>query len=155
MMPPAGLRWRHIILNTHGSWLPGDARGFRNRGHRIQSSGDYRNPPPAHEHAGLRARNVGSCAAPTILPRTALGAIGEAIVENLLSQRVRVAAVSVNPTHVHALVELSDNVEAIRKTCGWYKFFATRAARENCPELSDVEIWADGEAYKPVDSRRH
>ena len=29
------------MFGTYSSWLPGDARGFRNRDHRIHSSGDY------------------------------------------------------------------------------------------------------------------
>jgi len=31
--------WRHVIINTRGTWLHGDSRGFRNRKHRIHSSG--------------------------------------------------------------------------------------------------------------------
>jgi hypothetical protein len=27
-------RWYHIIMSTYGSWLYGDARGFRTRHHR-------------------------------------------------------------------------------------------------------------------------
>src|SRR4051812_14964174 len=54
-MPPLlPMRWRHVIINTKSSWLHGEKRGFRSRGHRIHSSGDYRNPPPFLEHSGLR-----------------------------------------------------------------------------------------------------
>ena len=49
--------WRHVTLNTKNSWLPGDERGFRNRDHRIHSTGDYKTPPPKQEHAGLRRYN--------------------------------------------------------------------------------------------------
>ncbi len=52
-MPTPGKCWWHNILSTHGSWLPGNPRGFRSRNHRIHSSGDYKNPPPLGEHAGL------------------------------------------------------------------------------------------------------
>jgi hypothetical protein len=45
--------WRHVIISTRRSWLHGDAREFRSRRHRIHSLGDYRNIPPAGEHAGL------------------------------------------------------------------------------------------------------
>ncbi|HSZ58001.1 MAG TPA: hypothetical protein VK797_20225 [Tepidisphaeraceae bacterium] len=34
-MPAPGKKWRHVIINTRSSWLHGDERGFRNRGHRI------------------------------------------------------------------------------------------------------------------------
>jgi hypothetical protein len=53
LMPTFGKRWRHVIVNTRCSWLHGDLRGFRNRKHRIHSSGDYRNPPPPEEHRVL------------------------------------------------------------------------------------------------------
>jgi len=52
-MPSPGQRWYHIILNTRGTWLPGDPRGFRSQSHKIHSSGDYKHPPPKGEHAGL------------------------------------------------------------------------------------------------------
>ena len=37
--PDGPLVWRHVILNLRHTWLPGDPRGFRNRGHRTHSSG--------------------------------------------------------------------------------------------------------------------
>src|SRR5262249_17500638 len=51
-MPAEGKLWRHVIISTLNSWLPGDPRGFRAVNHKIHSSGDYKNPPPG-EHAGL------------------------------------------------------------------------------------------------------
>jgi hypothetical protein len=55
------MRWRMITISTKRSWLPGDQRGFRNRQHRIHSSGDYKNPPPRWEHEGLRRYNEKRC----------------------------------------------------------------------------------------------
>jgi hypothetical protein len=52
-MPKPGMRWRHCVIGTHNSWLPGDPRGFRAIDHKIHSSGDYKNPPPEGEHSGL------------------------------------------------------------------------------------------------------
>jgi len=46
-------KWIHAYWSTFGVWLPGDPRGFRSRGHRIHSSGNYKDPPPTGEHAGL------------------------------------------------------------------------------------------------------
>ena len=49
--------WQHVILGTRCSWMHGDRRGFRDRGHRIHSSGDYKNPPPAGEYDRLHERS--------------------------------------------------------------------------------------------------
>jgi hypothetical protein len=49
-----GNKWRHVIIKTRSSWLHGDERGFRDRGHRIHSSGDYKHGPP--KGVGNRAR---------------------------------------------------------------------------------------------------
>ncbi len=49
--------WYHVNGNTYGTWLPGDSRGWRERGHKKHVAGDYKNPPPAgsgdalHGHA--------------------------------------------------------------------------------------------------------
>jgi hypothetical protein len=52
-MPLIRRCWRHIIVNTKNTWFHGDDRAVRDRDHRIHSSGDYKNPPPEGEHAGL------------------------------------------------------------------------------------------------------
>jgi hypothetical protein len=46
--------WRHVTISTRSSWLPGDERGWRSRGHKRHSSGNYKKPPPTVEHEGLR-----------------------------------------------------------------------------------------------------
>ena len=38
--------WYHVNGNTYGTWLPGDPRGWRERGHKKHVAGDYKNPPP-------------------------------------------------------------------------------------------------------------
>ena len=150
-----GKRWRHVIFNTHNSWLHGDTRGFRNRNNRIHSSGDYRNPPSRFEHSGLRDYHEQRSGTIFRFSKKALEPIGLAIVESLKKGSHGLAALSVNPTHVHLLSELPDNVDDIKKIVGWCKFFATRAARNVEPRLKDVELWAQGETYKPVDDPAH
>ena len=39
--------WYHVNGNTYGTWLPGDPRGWRERGHKKHVDGDYKSPPPA------------------------------------------------------------------------------------------------------------
>ena len=53
-MATKGKAWWHTQFSNYCAWLPGDERGFRNRDHRIDSGGDYKNPPPPEEHEGLR-----------------------------------------------------------------------------------------------------
>ena len=62
------LAWRHVVIGTLRSWNFGDERGFRSRGHRIHSSGDYKNPPPRGEHAKLNEWHVERHVAPTRCP---------------------------------------------------------------------------------------
>ena len=149
------MRWRHLILNCHSTWLHGDGRGFRSRGSRIESTGDYRNPPPVEEHRGLRKYHQSHSTDPTILPRRVFCAVGLAVLGSLQRGKFRVLVVSVNPTHVHALVELPDCVPVIKRVCGWCKYFGTRAARGIAECLKNREIWADGGTYEPVDDRSH
>lgn len=48
------MKWRHVVISTRSSWLPGSPRGWRSRNHKRHSSGDYKKPPPPDEHEGLR-----------------------------------------------------------------------------------------------------
>jgi len=154
-MPLPGMRWRHIIINTHSTWLHGDRRGFRSRDHRIHSSGDYKNPPVQGEHAGLHKYRLKQSASPTTFEREAYAKVGEAIVQNIVKSQFRLGAVAVNATHVHALVELPDEPDQIKEIVGWFKWFATRALRRTFPEYGGVEVWAEGETYKAVDNPQH
>lgn len=149
------MRWRHIIINTHGTWLHKDPRGFRSRKHKIHSSGDYRNPPPRGEHTGLHALRVRRSGPPVRLPRSAFPVVGHAILDSRLGQNLRVAAISVTPTRAHILVELRDHVTRVSSTVAWFKRPATRAVREQCVSLKSVSLWARGQSYGPVDSLRH
>ena len=45
--------WYHTTAHTYGTWLRGDARGWRARHHREHVDGDYRNPPPKGKYDAL------------------------------------------------------------------------------------------------------
>jgi hypothetical protein len=113
-MPRPGMCWRHVILGTLNSWLPGDERGFRNRKHRIHSIGDYKTPPPAVEHIGLRIFNEKASGEPIILPKQLRKTVGEAILEHLQGGEFQVLAVAIAGMHAHILVELPDDKKAIK-----------------------------------------
>lgn len=145
-MPEPGMLWRHVIINTRGTWLHGDARGFRSRKHRIHSSGDYRNPPPPGEHAGLhdyhQARSRGEVTLANALRRT----IGRALLANLLGRHYRVLAVAVGKVHAHVLVELPESLPIVKAIVGDAKRHSSRAIRDQLPG----SVWAAGGTFKIV-----
>src|SRR3954452_9817242 len=145
------MRWRHVMVNTHCTWLPGSAKGFRNRRHRIHSSGDYKHPPPAGEHKGLREYNQLRAAKPLEIPPKLREKIGRSFVKRLRDEGYTVLAVSVSAEHVHALVLLPDHRATVRRIVGRCKQYGTRAAR---PTLRG-QLWADGGEFKLFLERSH
>jgi REP element-mobilizing transposase RayT len=150
-MPRPSHRWRFITINTHGSWLPGDKRGFRNRGHRIHSSGDYKNRPPVEEHEGLRIHNENRSVTRIEIPKRLRAVIGRAIVARLAKEGYRVLAISVSSDHAHILVELPDNVTSINQIIGRCKRAACDAVKHDMPGT----IWSEGCDRTMVDDRDH
>ena len=140
-----------MIINTRSSWLPGDYRGFRNRGHRAHSSGDYRHRPPPDEHKGLRIHNVQTCSPEVHLNAKMQAMIGRAIVSHFIASEHRVLAVAVAKLHAHALVELPDNIIRIRAIVGEAKRLSSRAVKS----LRPGSIWSAGGTFKPITSRDH
>jgi len=105
-MPHTWADWVHAIITTYGTWLPGDPRGFRDHGHRVHSSGDYKSPPPAGEHAGLLDRSRRAVKSKIVLPPEHRQAVAGSLVSKLdeLGHPVRILAV--NATHVHLMVRV-------------------------------------------------
>ena len=145
-MPRPGLRWRHNVINTKGTWLHGDSRGFRSRGHRIHSSGDYNNPPPRGEHTNLHAYMKGKSKGEVTIPYALRAMVGRAIVEALKEMGYRVLAVSVGKVHSHQLVELPNDLPHIRRIVGELKRKSSRAVKKALPGA----VWAEGGQPEPV-----
>src|SRR5260221_207103 len=138
--------WRHVICNTRCSWLPGDPRGFRNREHRIHSSGDYKNPPPAGEHAGLYTHNMNHSGNRILIPNTVRQRIAEAFANHLRSQGWPVSIASASETHLHALTLLPLDRRQTKRIVGDAKRVASRSVKAEMPG----RIWSEGGTYKPV-----
>jgi hypothetical protein len=147
----AGKKWRHVIINTKSSWLHGDERGFRNRGHRIHSSGDYKHRPPKGEHLGLNGHMLGKSRAEIHLDPKLRPVIGRALIASLQGMGHQVLTVAVTKVHAHFLVELPDNILKIKAIVGEAKRKASRAVKRELPG----SIWAEGGTYKPIKSRGH
>ncbi len=149
-MPHPGYRWRLVTFSTKGSWLPGDPRGWRSRGHRRHSSGDYKHPPPTGEHAGLysycQKRNGGEIE----LPAALRGTVGQAMLAYLREAGIRVLAVAVRARHVHLLAELPDTMPLMRVIIGHAKRKSSRAIKAQLPG----KVWAPGGDFEPVEDPR-
>jgi REP element-mobilizing transposase RayT len=148
-MPKPGMRWRLITFNTLGTWLHGDLRGFRSREHRIHSSGDYRNPPPAGEHSGLLRYQRATSRAPVHLPRALRPVIGASVMQSFKDDGFQVLAISVVSDHVHVVVELPDDVKEVKRIVGQAKRRSSRAIKEQI----DGSVWSSGCDYTPKDDR--
>jgi REP element-mobilizing transposase RayT len=150
-MPQPGMAWRHVIVTTLYSWHHGDPRGFRSRGHRIHSSGDYKNPPPAGEHAGLLRYHKSVSGEAVDLAQDIRAVIGRALVAPLLEMNFRVLAASVSDRHAHVVVELPIALATVKMVIGNAKRKSSRAVKEWLPG----RVWAAGGTYKQVKDRSH
>ena len=94
----------HGICHFHGQWIPGDERGWRSRGQKRHSSGDYHDPPPPNEHAGLR-RYVKALMKrpPIVLNLDECGLVGRAFIDRLQDLSSDVYVLACSPTHLHVL----------------------------------------------------
>ena len=139
------------MVNTCCTWLHGDERGFRSRGHRIHSSGDYRNPPPSDEHAGLRGYHERGSRDPVRFDLAIRILILGAFVRKLRLLGHRVIAASVGEKHLHVLAELPHDLDEIRRIMGKCKQRASHAVREALPG----SIWSEGGEFKWIKDNAH
>ena len=94
--------WYHCMGNTYGTWLPGDARGFRTQWQREHVEGDYRNPPPKGKYENLhRAARGRMTRAPVYLSAPQRPLVLDELLKSLRKWRIDVAAMSVGRVHFH------------------------------------------------------
>jgi REP element-mobilizing transposase RayT len=139
-MPRPGRIWRHVIINTIGSWLHGDERGFRSRKHRIHSSGDYKHRPPPGEHEGLYEYHQERSQDEVHI-----------VAKYLLDQGYRVLAVAVTKVHAHFLVELPGPLSDVKEIVGQAKRSSSRAVKKEMPGA----VWSAGGTFKRVLNSEH
>jgi REP element-mobilizing transposase RayT len=148
-MPHPGKHWFHITFGTHGSWLPGDPRGFRTKHSKVHSSGDHRNPPPPGEHNELYEYNKQLTPNAICIPKHILPTIGNAITIHATQLGHQLIAISVAPMHVHLLIELprkqaTTEVGRIKRKASW-------SIRNELPG----KVWANGCGVKPIRDKPH
>ena len=150
-MRSKSLCWWHLTLTTANAWRHGDERGFRSRGHRIHSSGDYKNPPPQGEHEGLRRYHEGRSGEPVVLTPELRRRVGEAVLKKREALGARVLVVAVGGMHVHLLVEWEDDERAAKALAGDLKQFASHVIRDALPG----KVWAEGGEPIRIRDREH
>ncbi len=150
-MPHSGHLWYHIIINTRGTWLPGDPRGFRNRNARVRSAGDYKHPPPPDEHVGLHHYQRQRSGTAVRIPSHLFHTVCHALVNKVRSQDHHLLAVSVDAIHAHLLVELPRDRAAVKRMVGRWKQAASHALRHALPG----RVWADGCDPQVIRDREH
>lgn len=150
-MPQDGMVWRHVTIHIKNSWLPGDPRGFRNRKHRLHSSGDYKNPPPKAEHQGLHAYNKDRAGDKRRIKVPLRETVGRAMVEKLLSLGYRLLVLAVTSDHVHLLIELPRDPTMAKRVVGQAKGVASRRVTEILPG----QIWSEGGDYRIIKDYAH
>lgn len=150
-MPQDGMRWRHAVLNTHNSWLPGDPRGFRSFQHKIHSNGDYKTPPPAGEHQGLFRFTQGISGKPVLIPEDCRNKVGIAMLRKLRKLNYACLAISVSGMHAHVQVELPDDLPVVRQIMGQCKTVSSHAIRAVLPG----RVWGRDGSFTPIDDPEH
>ncbi len=139
-------KWWLISWTTHGTWLPGDKRGYRTwRGHRYV-------PPPkryakreepvykAGEHAGVLQVAESISHGPTYLSHEQMEIALAAMVEEIDQISVAPAIMSVGDSHVHWLCYFGP-VE-IRPTVSRVKAAASREL--NRRSSRETKTWTKG-----------
>ncbi|HEX8914372.1 MAG TPA: hypothetical protein VF796_18640 [Humisphaera sp.] len=143
--------WRHVIINTYCSWLHGDEQGFRSRGHRIHSSGDYKNPPPSDEHERLRWKKACEAGEAVAFQMPHRVVAVRSFVLKLQSLDHRTIACSCGESHLHALVELPGSPADVRREVGKAKQRVSHALRDESPGT----VWSARGEYRIVSDRDH
>lgn len=146
-----GRAWWHLMWHTYGTWLPGDPRGFRNRHHRIHSSGDYKNPPPPGEHAGLHRYAKRVSKGEIVLTTDDLRErVGLSLIKTLSDLECPPLVIAVCRVHVHLLADMPVDEKTFNKLVTKLKTKSSTAIRKTIPG----RVWARGDKRVMKDDRR-
>lgn len=164
--------WYHCNGNTFGTWLRGEARGWRARHHREHCEGDYKRRPPPGYYAVLegQSRRLMDRAEVRLSPEARRVAC-VAMVESLLQDGVDVIAVCVDDHQFPALARFSRRAsEEAQAMKAWAsplarddpaRFFVGRAKGRAARALSSAGlvppggVWAKRFRCLPVRDRSH
>jgi hypothetical protein len=143
-MPKRGMVWRHVVISTRNTWLPGDERGWRSRDHKKHSSGDYKKPPPKKEHEGLRKWAEENSGSEVEIPWNLRACLGAELVQQFLKRGHRILCGSVACRHSHVLTELPIDEKETKRIVGLCKGASSHAVGDEMPG----NLWAEGASYE-------
>src|SRR5688500_7355175 len=102
--------WYHCTLNTYGTWLRGDPRGWRSRRHREHCEGDYNNPPPEGEFDKLHELSKRLMTRDPVHIEAELRAIVvEEFVDRLHREDLEAIISALDDHHLHILLRVRDH----------------------------------------------
>jgi len=143
--------WYHITGSTYGTWVRGDARGWREWHHHEHVEGDYRDPPPPGRSRLPREQSLRQMKGrAVVLNPGQRRAAGEAIVEKLIEQGSVVLALSLGGEHFHFLARFLDG--QVRGPVGRAKKAASHVLRSH--GLPGT-VWAKRCGVCPIQDRAH
>ena len=124
-----------LTFRTYGTWLPGDARGWVDRAHRLPGS-SYLPPDPQLERA---AQLLLENRSPMLLVGSQRTLIHEAIHQVCRYRNYALHALNVRTNHVHAVLSAPEPPEKLLIAL---KAWATRRLREEGHLASSARVWA-------------
>lgn len=131
--------------------MHGDERGFRTRGRRIRSSGDYKHRPPVEEHEGLRRYHYSRSRDPIGFALDVRIRIVRSFVLKARSLGLRTITCSCGEQHLHSVVELVDDYALVKREIGKCKQRASYDVRD----VLQGNIWSEGGQYKRIHDVEH
>lgn len=149
--PPPNSCWFHIVLTTYGNWLPGDARGYRTRNHRVHVEGDYKDPSPEGRDVLVNDSSERQMTdAPALLSPEHRELVGIAVRDRFEELGALVAIIAVARKHLHILVKLPPSF-----TRAWTGLVKKHAWFEMRPTGRHRKLWAGGAKFVKVRDRPH
>lgn len=152
--------WYHVNGNTFGTWLRGDARGWRARHHREHVEGDYKNPPPPGTYDGLRASSRRLMKRDKVwLTAPARDLACRELVASLLCHGIEVIALAVDDHHFHLLARfrLQEELQGMHQAHGSVRESGSQSKSPSdsgrCLQSQSGAIRGLGSADKSVDVR--
>ncbi|HTW94029.1 MAG TPA: hypothetical protein VMD30_04485 [Tepidisphaeraceae bacterium] len=153
-MAKAFNHWYHVTVHAYGSWLPGDARGWRSKNHRVHVDGDYKNPPPRGKYSNIYTAMQGRMKRDAVVIDQSLKLrVVSALIKKLESDRVEPIVAALDSRHLHILARFFDDNP--KHWIGRAKKHSSHALRQEQLRTAEGGLWAANCHVKPILDRAH